>query len=149
MIDMGYYILKDYDKIVEVDNVLEWAEFFSRSDRVLYQRRLPGGVFVSTVFLGIDHGFAGEGDPVLFETMVFGGRFDQLQERYCTRKQAVEGHFKIKLMVMKMTPWYDKFTYPTARLVRRVTRYLYRGIRIISPEGSVLRRRWGVTLNDR
>ena len=30
-------------------------------------------VFISTVFLGIDHNFNLEGPPLLFETMIFGG----------------------------------------------------------------------------
>ena len=46
---------------------------------------------VSTVFLGMDHSFDG-GTPVLFETMIFGGEYDQFQERYCTWDEAEEGH---------------------------------------------------------
>ena len=46
---------------------------------------------VSTVFLGIDHNF-GEGKPLLFETMVFGGKLDEETERYSTWEEAVEGH---------------------------------------------------------
>jgi hypothetical protein len=48
---------------------------------------------ISTVFLGIDHGFS-EGPPILFETMVFcqGSHSDLEQERYSTWAQAVVGH---------------------------------------------------------
>ena len=49
------------------------------------------GVTVSTVFLPFDHGF-GEGKPVLFETMVFGGAHDQYQLRYTSMKDALDGH---------------------------------------------------------
>lgn len=52
--------------------------------------RLPGAE-VSTVFLGLDHQF-GEGPPVLFETMIFGGPLDQEQWRYHTWEEAVAGH---------------------------------------------------------
>lgn len=52
---------------------------------------LPGGVRISTVFLGLDHGW-GDGPPVLYETMIFGGPMDQEQDRYCTRAQAAIGH---------------------------------------------------------
>lgn len=48
---------------------------------------------VSTVFLVIDHGFADQ--PVLFETMVFGGRHDQAQWRYATWDEARQGHDRI------------------------------------------------------
>jgi len=50
-----------------------------------------GDVEVSTVFIGLDHGW-GEGPPILFETMIFGGKHDQFQERYPTWDEAVAGH---------------------------------------------------------
>jgi hypothetical protein len=46
---------------------------------------------VSTVFLGLNHQY-GDGPPLIFETMVFGGKYDQEQERYATEAQALEGH---------------------------------------------------------
>jgi hypothetical protein len=46
---------------------------------------------ISTVFLGLDHQW-GDGPPLIFETMVFGGRFDQSQERYPTEEAALAGH---------------------------------------------------------
>ena len=46
---------------------------------------------ISTVFLGIDHQF-GDGPPLLFETMVFGGSLDQEQRYYTTWDEAVAGH---------------------------------------------------------
>lgn len=36
------------------------------------------------VFIGLDHRFNGEGPPVLFENMIFGGRLDEFQNRCCT-----------------------------------------------------------------
>ena len=56
-----------------------------------------GDVDISTVFLGIDHGFNGR--ILLFETMVFGGEFDQDQDRYETWDEAEKGH---KFMVDKV-----------------------------------------------
>ena len=50
------------------------------------------GAKISTVFLGIDHQFGMGSPPILFETMVFGGELDQEQERYCTYREAEEGH---------------------------------------------------------
>lgn len=48
---------------------------------------------VSTVFvfLGLDHNF-GRGDPVLFETMIFGGPLDGEQWRYRSYAEAERGH---------------------------------------------------------
>lgn len=53
------------------------------------------GVKVSTVFLGLEHGFGG-GKPILYETMVFGGEYDQdIMQRYCTRTGALHGHKRL------------------------------------------------------
>ena len=52
------------------------------------------GKWVSTVWLGLDHGFHG-GKPIIFETMVFdkeGTGEDLDQDRYTTEQQAREGH---------------------------------------------------------
>jgi len=55
-------------------------------------------VRISTVFLGLDHGHGGK--PLWFETMVFGGVLDQLQERYATWDQAAAGHAFVKATVL-------------------------------------------------
>lgn len=52
---------------------------------------------VSTVFLFFDHGLnfgtpEQPSDPVLFESMIFGGPHDEYQRRYCTYQEALEGH---------------------------------------------------------
>jgi hypothetical protein len=52
------------------------------------------GCKISTVFLGLDHSF-GEGKPLLFETMVFGGKFDQETNRYSTWDEAEAGHIEM------------------------------------------------------
>jgi hypothetical protein len=57
-----------------------------------------GTITISTVFLGIDHGFS-SGPPVLFETMIFGGKHDQYQCRSCTYDEAEEEHIKAVEMV--------------------------------------------------
>ena len=48
---------------------------------------------VSTVWLGIDHGYGG-GPPIIFETMVFSPieEWDGVSYRYTTHAEAVEGH---------------------------------------------------------
>ena len=57
-----------------------------------------GNVWVSTVFLGLDHGWV-EGRPILFETMVFAvddeDGADLHQERYATWDEAAAGHARI------------------------------------------------------
>lgn len=50
-----------------------------------------GDVRVSTVFLGLDHGW-GRGAPEIFETMIFGGKHSESCWRYSTREEAIAGH---------------------------------------------------------
>ena len=85
-----HYILKNKE-VIESD-FMTWAKFFESKERIVKQEEV-NGYKVSTVFLGIDHNF-GEGKPLLFETMVFGGK-DEEQERYSTYKQAEQGHKKM------------------------------------------------------
>ena len=60
------------------------------------------GFWVSTVWLGVDHGWSGDGKPIIFETMVFPGRNDLsdiCMERYSTEEEAIEGHKRMCKMV--------------------------------------------------
>lgn len=58
--------------------------------------------FVSTVFLGLDHGFGGP--PIVFETMVFTDGKGGDMERYSTYDEAMAGH---KVMVEKVRKRYN------------------------------------------
>lgn len=58
-----------------------------------------GDVKVSTVFLVTDHGWRGE--PILWETMVFGGEHDEEQWRYGSRAEALAGHEAIRKWVFE------------------------------------------------
>ena len=67
------------------------------SNRILKQTRIENGLFVSTVFLVIDHSYALEDNPILFETLIFdhnkSRRFDEIFcERYETYEKAIKGH---------------------------------------------------------
>lgn len=81
-----------YNRAGERITVSEWALSFSALNRqVALDSGEDGAPTVSTVWLGIDHSF-GRGEPLIFETMVFGGPLDQEQERYSTEAAALEGH---------------------------------------------------------
>lgn len=91
---MIYY--KEFDGVpVACSDIIEWAEWFEKADRKVAETWFGKDVRVSTVFLGLDHNFnflvAGS-QPILYETMVFGGPFDQEQKRYRTRSEAEDGH---------------------------------------------------------
>ena len=96
-----YYILNDADKPVPVENVTLWARLLQNMP--VGQRRVAsnfvGDVRVSTVFLGIDHNFSLSGDPILWETMIFGGPEDGFQRRYTSKADAIVGHAEAMKLV--------------------------------------------------
>lgn len=60
---------------------------------------------VSTAFLmGINHRWLDDAEPLLFETMVFGGTMDQAQWRYATWEQAEAGHQKVLEQLLREMP---------------------------------------------
>lgn len=100
-----YYILEDKTP-VQVAGVKEWAENNQSNNSVA--RNTFGKVLVSTVFLGIDHSWDG-GEPILFETMIFGGKHDQYQTRCSTWDEAVIQHEEAcKLVRNKFISWMRK-----------------------------------------
>jgi len=88
-------VLNEEHKPRKVD-LMEGAEAMEKNRSVA--KTMVGKTRISTVFLGLDHGW-GEGPPVLFETMIFGGPEDGYQERYCTWDEAKEGHRKAVKLV--------------------------------------------------
>ena len=77
-------------------DVLEWAREFETSDRHVGLTQVTDrarSIRVSTVFLGLDHGF-GSGPPLIFETMTFpdDDLLEEDCERYATEDQAHAGH---------------------------------------------------------
>lgn len=70
---------------------LAWHGWFESAERHVGDDTIRG-VRISTVFLGLDHNFFGEGPPILWETMVFGGRLHGEMRRYSSRADAVRGH---------------------------------------------------------
>jgi hypothetical protein len=88
-----YYL--NEDKTYRPAELMEWAEQFEYMDRHVGNDMIEGK-HVSTVWLGIDHGFMG-GDPLVFETMVFSEHdpwTDIYMDRYSTWHEAVAGHQK-------------------------------------------------------
>jgi len=77
---------------VEEPDPLAWASQME-ADKCIVQQTTLEEIKVSTVFLGIDHSF-GDGPPLLFETMIFGGKYEEeeYQKRYSTWAQAEAGH---------------------------------------------------------
>lgn len=64
-------------------------------------------LWVSTVWLGLDHSFAPTDAPLIFETMVFedgGGGADLDCHRYATESEAITGHELMVKAIMDRIP---------------------------------------------
>lgn len=87
------YILEEDGKTpLPVDDCVVWAWWFEKAKRLVAEWKADD-VLVSTVFLGIDHRFMRHaGEPILWETMVFGGEHDGEMERYSSYEEAMLGH---------------------------------------------------------
>lgn len=98
---MGDLYVLDGHVPVAVEDVLAWGAWFDESNEerrvalTYFDQDTPREVQVSTVFLGIDYNFSPNGLPLVFETMVFGGDYDQYTDRYTTWDEAEEGHARI------------------------------------------------------
>ena len=86
----GEYMLDTNGNPVEAPDALTWGKWMQTANRHVAVDEI-GPSKVSTVFLGLDHSCVA-GDPVLWETMVFGGPLDGEQDRYTSRDDAVKGH---------------------------------------------------------
>ena len=83
-----HYILEGREP--KAVDLMTWARSFGKTDRHVADKEI-GNVRVSTVFLGLNHSF-GDGPPLLFETMIFGGEHDGYQERCSTYSEAEAMH---------------------------------------------------------
>lgn len=94
-LDTYLYILAEDGKTpVATDSMLLWGRMQVDIERrtVAKSRDEEREIAVSTVFLGINYNFSGEGPPILFETMIFGGKSDERQWRYSSWEEAERGH---------------------------------------------------------
>jgi hypothetical protein len=89
-----YYRLEGETPVpIGFEEWMAWSKANPGPQRVA-QDQIGKTYWVSTVFLGIDHGF-GEGPPRLFETMVFRGGETVDGARYSTWEEAEAGHRKL------------------------------------------------------
>lgn len=92
--------------LVTEDNFDEYSTAWQGPNlaRSVVANTVVEGVRVSTVMLPFDHNlgrFYGP-DPVLWETMVFGGALDGSSQRYSTRQAAIEGHGEFVARVLSV-----------------------------------------------
>lgn len=90
------YILHGRD-IIKAD-LMTWARWFqdNHEARRIGRDKLENSFEISTVFLGLDHNFGREGPPLLFETLVWDRRGDEVDgARYSTYDEAEAGHARM------------------------------------------------------
>jgi len=95
-----------YDKQGLPISMVEWENLFEDHEyRIVKQEVLENGIFISTVWLGLDHSFGFDDKLKIFETMVFPseGDYNDIDTlRYSSLEEAEKGH---KELVKK---WSDK-----------------------------------------
>ena len=97
---LGHYVLAaDGRTPLLEENFMEWARWFETSgeSRRVGRTEIGSLGYVSTVFLGLDHGWRSP-RPILFETMSFLGDGDHGETyfaRYATWDEAEAGHAAI------------------------------------------------------
>jgi hypothetical protein len=114
----NHAILDENHNVIPARSLREWGEWMEEAFKSgdAGRRRVAettiSGWWVSTVFLGINHGFGGP--PLWFETMVFESedappppeigeklrsRLKEMQFRYATWDEATEGHETVVEMI--------------------------------------------------
>ena len=90
------------DGVYEEIDLEDYAEYI-KEHKVIQQDKV-GHLFISTVWLGLDHGY-GDEEPQIYETMIFDNNEespsypDQYQVRYSRWKSALKNHRRILELV--------------------------------------------------
>ena len=85
-----FYVVDGHRPVPSADG--RWLANAPLKDR-LVERSDEGRATVTTVFLGQD--VAPDGPPLVFETLVRGGRLDGVRRTYSTYDEAVAGHQRV------------------------------------------------------
>jgi hypothetical protein len=95
--ELGAYVLDKDNKPVLAKTRREYIDLIDNADKrqVAVTKIESHDVTVSTVFLVINHNFVKGGKPILWETMVFGGKLEGYMDRYMSYEDAVKGHEEV------------------------------------------------------
>ena len=96
----GRYILDENGAAVACPDLMTWARWIENRDNCRLKHDEVGNARVSTIFIGLDFNFSGEGSPLLWETRILDSEPHAFyQERYSTRQEALGGHEKAVALV--------------------------------------------------
>jgi hypothetical protein len=90
-----YRILVDGELVPAT--LIEWGRWFEHDENRIIARMSQGNIMISTVCLGVNHGFGKR--PLWFETMVFRNGDSSEMERYETLEEAMRGHERMVAQV--------------------------------------------------
>jgi hypothetical protein len=85
--------------------ITEWGTWMTDIANKIVKQEYVGEIWVSTVFLGVDHNFTHSKDPILFETILFDHRFPigyVYQDRCSTWNEALEMHDRAVLEAKRL-----------------------------------------------
>lgn len=91
-------------EVVPCDDLYEWGRSFENKGSRIVKQEFVGKVWVSTVFLGLNHSWIPGPPDLWFETMAFGGPMHQIEFRCETYDQAEEQHQRVCAGVYHLGP---------------------------------------------
>lgn len=83
-----------FDRTGQPIDMISWTNLFSDEGYQRVRADDIGDVHVSTVWIGLNQAFR-DGPPLIFETMIFGGTYDEDQWRYSTEDEAIASHDRL------------------------------------------------------
>ena len=88
----------------EITSNKEWMEYYASMRESgafrIKKENIKKGLIISTIWLGMNHSHI-PGEPLIFETLVYLGDFKEIfRELYETQEEAIEGHKRIKQMIL-------------------------------------------------
>lgn len=87
------YILQDRTPL-PCNDLFRWGDWYAKADRQVADIMISG-VRIRTMFIGINQQRLVDRPPLLFETMVYGGRFDLHRESCSTWVEAELQHQQV------------------------------------------------------
>jgi hypothetical protein len=94
------YILEDKTPVL-CEDLIAWDKFMSTESRRVKATVTKNG-WISTVFLGLDHNLSVEGEPLLFETMIFYGPLNMYMQRCSTWDEAEIQHEVVRRKCLRL-----------------------------------------------
>ena len=92
-----------YDKEGKKVSLKAWNNLMMDQEYKIVASDMIGDCHISTVWFGLNNSFYKTKAPIIFETMIFGGKFEEenYMETYCTEEEALKGHKRAVELVKK------------------------------------------------